>query len=253
MRTPEWLAQVVARLACSGLDLARAFDASEYDAMARAHGGLRPLAAFVRPRPLALLVGNTRALWPHFLAAYRSDPALRAAPDPLDTWVAARVSDALASSPVASVLHLASDRGEHLVSMLRAAEASGLARTGPAHLAVHPEHGPWFGLRALVVFDADAHTATAPAPAAGGREAGAGRTARREAADDADPCRGCSAPCVVAMERAIAASASADGGAAWTAWLAVRDACPVGRDSRYSEDQILYHYTKRRSALGEVS
>jgi cyanocobalamin reductase (cyanide-eliminating) / alkylcobalamin dealkylase len=36
----------------------------------------------------------------------------------------------------------------------------------------------------------------------------------------------------------------------WRAWLAVRDACPVGREHRYGDDQIAYHYAKRRDALG---
>ena len=39
--------------------------------------------------------------------------------------------------------------------MLHLAEASGLAHVGPAHLAIHPQHGPWFGLRAVIVLDAN--------------------------------------------------------------------------------------------------
>lgn len=32
-------------------------------------------------------------------------------------------------------------------------------------------------------------------------------------------------------------------------WIAVRDACPIGREHRYPEDQLRYHYTKDRSLL----
>jgi len=32
-------------------------------------------------------------------------------------------------------------------------------------------------------------------------------------------------------------------GEEWRAWLAVRDACPLGRAHRYTEPQVLYHYT----------
>jgi methylmalonic aciduria homocystinuria type C protein len=35
----------------------------------------------------------------------------------------------------------------------------------------------------------------------------------------------------------------------WRSWLAVRDACPVGRSARYAEEQIAYHYTKDPSHL----
>jgi hypothetical protein len=33
------------------------------------------------------------------------------------------------------------------------------------------------------------------------------------------------------------------------AWIAVRDACPVGREGRYSDAQLEYHYTKARGLL----
>jgi methylmalonic aciduria homocystinuria type C protein len=32
-------------------------------------------------------------------------------------------------------------------------------------------------------------------------------------------------------------------------WLSVRDACPVGRAQRYSDEHIEYHYTKARDLL----
>jgi hypothetical protein len=35
----------------------------------------------------------------------------------------------------------------------------------------------------------------------------------------------------------------------WEDWLAVRDACPVGRHFRYPEGQLRYHYTRDASAL----
>jgi methylmalonic aciduria homocystinuria type C protein len=35
----------------------------------------------------------------------------------------------------------------------------------------------------------------------------------------------------------------------WRLWLAVRDACPVGRSSRYPDEQCEYHYRPSRSLL----
>ncbi|HTU60663.1 MAG TPA: hypothetical protein VMF89_19560, partial [Polyangiales bacterium] len=32
-------------------------------------------------------------------------------------------------------------------------------------------------------------------------------------------------------------------------WIGIRDACPHGRDYRYSEAQLRYHYAKDRTAL----
>ena len=36
----------------------------------------------------------------------------------------------------------------------------------------------------------------------------------------------------------------------WKLWLAVRAACPVGREHRYTDQQIRYHYVKQPNILG---
>src|SRR3954465_6059865 len=67
-----------ATLAAAGFDIAHTFDAV---ALAR-QPGLAMLAGDAR---LGIPLGNTRALWPRFMAAMR-DPALAAEPDPLDRY-----------------------------------------------------------------------------------------------------------------------------------------------------------------------
>ena len=50
--------------------------------------------------------------------------------------------------------------------------------------------------------------------------------------------------------QALAASPAGDPVAEhWRAWLAVRDACPLGREHRYPEALIHYVYTKDRAVL----
>ncbi|MDX2167772.1 MAG: hypothetical protein SF182_11935 [Deltaproteobacteria bacterium] len=89
-------------------------------------------------------------------------------------------------------------------------------------------YGPWIGLRAALVLDRPGPTG--PPPRA------------------ANPCPDCARTCVPAFERARAAPGElAD---TWPLWLAVRDACPIGRAHRYDEAQIRYHYIKDRRALG---
>jgi methylmalonic aciduria homocystinuria type C protein len=58
----------------------------------------------------------------------------------------------------------------------------------------------------------------------------------------ANPCDACPRACGPALERALA-------GDDWRLWLAVRDACPLGAEHRYSEEQVRYHYTKDVDAL----
>jgi methylmalonic aciduria homocystinuria type C protein len=214
-------------LEAAGLDLAAPLDMAWYNQLVAGHPRLRPLAISGRESALAVLVGNTRALWPVFLGRLEADPALRGDPNPLDRYVEGVVAEAAQGLGVRYEAYFAHQGGTRLVSMLHAARAAGMARTGPAHLAVHPKHGPWFALRAVVVLDVPP-----------------GELRRCEAPD---LCAGCPAPCVAALERAMAT----DSATPWTAWLAVRDACPVGRASRYGDAQARYHYTKDRAWLRE--
>jgi hypothetical protein len=118
--------------------------------------------------------------------------------------------------------------------MTRIAQASGYAAAAPCHLAVRHDTGPWIALRALVLFDAEAGTATDAAAI--------------------EPCASCNAPCAPALERALAtpgAPEKIEVAPHWNVWLAVRDSCPYGRAARYSTEQIEYHYTKRRDILDQ--
>lgn len=228
----RFLGDLPMRLVERGLDLLQPFDASSYNETIARLPNLRPLPLFGKEAAFALLVGNSRALWPQFLGAYRSREDLRANPHPLDRYVTDSVLGSLGSIASPWEVRFSHEQGERFVSMLHLAEASGLAAIGPARLAIHPTHGPWFGLRAVIVFD--------EAPP------------EREASSKS-PCEGCPAPCLDALSEAMRAS-SGKGEAdpvppRWEKWVAVRDACPHGVESRYSEAQLRYHYAKDRTAL----
>jgi hypothetical protein len=207
---------VAAACETAGFDLVHPFNLADC-----AVTELNELAS--RPGRLGILIGNTRRLWPRFMAAVRAEPELARAEHPLDRYVTERLS------LVATRHHLRVIFG-HVTEpaafpIQRLAEQTGFASLSPSHLAVHPQHGPWFGLRAVLLGEMEG-------PPPGPRVAG--------------PCAGCSAPCVPALERALAVSGSPLGSAAIAAhtreWIAVRDACPVGRASRYSDAQLDYHY-----------
>lgn len=201
------VASAIAQLADAGFDLAHAFDTRA----AAAEPGWELLAGAPR---LGLLVGNTRALWPHFVAAMR-EPALAAAPDPLERYT----ERTLAAAFPGAVIHYSHRRhGAGFLPFQRLAVATGLGALSPGHLVIHPIYGPWFALRAVVAVDG---TPPVRAPIA-------------------KPCV-CGAPCARAL--AAAEDAAARGEAGWRTWLAVRDACSL-RAWRYGEDQATYHYTK---------
>jgi cyanocobalamin reductase (cyanide-eliminating) / alkylcobalamin dealkylase len=167
-----------------------------------------------------LVLGNTIALWPHIEAAV-ADGVLDE--DPVDVWTTRVVTQALAEVAVID-LRFTYEPPPRRLAFQRLADLAGLAWLSPAHLCVHETYGPWIALRAAVVLDE-------PAPAAMG-------SAARPACD-------CSIGCVPALHDALEAGELVEH---WRLWLAMRDACPVGRSWRYSDEQLEYHYTGKRPA-----
>lgn len=225
------VARTAPLLASEGFDIAHPFRSSWWDDAVAAEERLPRFAK--RSDRLALLIGNTRALWPHFVAALEREPSRREESRPLDRWVEERVRDVLdrASAGCATVLRFAHESRPRYLPMQRLAAVAGFAAVSEGRLSAHPVYGPWFALRAVAVFDVDGPAGSAPEATA--------------------PCSGCEAPCREAFEHALAvADARSDHAVLherWRPWLAVRDACPVGREWRYSEEQILYHYARRWS------
>lgn len=176
----------------------------ELDLACLAHEpGTEAIVATGRRR--GVLIANTRALWPIFVATAPSGS------DPLDRYTEDVVGTAF---PGAHVWF--AHRAPYL-PFQRIAVAAGFAAMGPTHLAIHPTYGPWFGLRALVALPGEPRAAPPRLPA-----------------------YICSGDCA-----AVLARSSED----WRSWLAVRDACCTGRDHRYGEAQLAYHYTKDPALL----
>jgi len=185
--------------------------------------------------PAGLIVGNGRELWPQFTAALEAHPENRHLPHPLDHWVEGVLAESLAECALAGKVLFAHRAYEGaFIPLQRWAEAAGALALSPCHLSVHPEYGPWVSLRAFILLDQNYD----------------GEVLAQAKA----PCDTCAAPCVAPFELAASRSDSAAAGkrvtAHWQDWLAVRDACPIGRPHRYSEEQIAYHYARDRSALG---
>jgi methylmalonic aciduria homocystinuria type C protein len=220
----EWREHVAAvRAACAplGFDLVQAFRLEQYNGQVQ---GALALTDWGLGAHLGVVIGNTRQLWTRFLSALRADAALLASPDPLDAYVERALGSVVANLRVETDLRFAHDGGSRLVAMQRLASASGLAYLSESHLSVHPEYGPWIGLRAAI-------SLRVPGP-------------ERPAAPLEHPCGSCRNRCWPAYRRALEARPQNG-----SLWLACRDACPTGRGHRYGEDQIRYHYEKDRQRL----
>ncbi|MCG8432615.1 MAG: hypothetical protein MJA83_01115 [Gammaproteobacteria bacterium] len=195
------------------------------------------LPVFERANTLAIIIGNTRALWPRFLDWLRSHPKWLNDANPLDRYVMANVTAALQPLTVKYIIRWAHLPDPHHIAFQRLAHIAGLAYLSPSYLSVHPNFGPWIALRAVVVVDCDG-------PAA-------------RPVDMANPCGTCENQCMPLFNHALkAVGAFLPGheavGEHWQTWLSIRDACPVGKEHRYSEEQIRYHYIKDISLLREL-
>ncbi|MFN8642362.1 MAG: hypothetical protein U0802_12165 [Candidatus Binatia bacterium] len=217
MGTGDWagvVRTVAARLAAAGIDIVHPY------APSRVEGGERAT--------LGLLIGNTRALWAPFVAACRADARLASDADPIERYCETHIGAAVADLPGAT-LRWAHGAAPHL-PIQQLAVRSGLAAMSPVGLCIHPRYGPWFALRAAV-------TVTCAGPPGAPVEVPL-------------PCADCARACVPPFARAQAAQAGrADLAATWRLWLAVRDACPVGRAHRYGEAQRRYRYARDRSVI----
>jgi methylmalonic aciduria homocystinuria type C protein len=227
-------ANLATAAARAGFDLVQAFSVAHYNAAAPATERLDDLGRAALPGALGVVFGNTRELWPVFTSAYAQDAALAGAEHPLDAYVVTRLTSLLAEATSArSQLVFAHVTTPRAFPIQRLAERVGLASLSPSHLAIHPLHGPWLALRAVAVIDVAGPSGALPAVAR--------------------PCLGCSAPCLPALEQALLVSGEPLSSAAIARhagdWIAVRDACPVGRGSRYGANQLAYHYTPAHSRI----
>jgi methylmalonic aciduria homocystinuria type C protein len=194
--------QALHALATAGFEIAHVFDAHAVTAL-----GWERLATGPRT---GILVGNTRTLWPRFVDATQADTALAADVNKLERYTEQTIAAAFPAAPI-YYSHRTYDGA--FLPFQRLAVATGLGALAPSQLVIHPEFGPWFALRAVVLLDGEPALARGPI---------------------VQPCV-CAGPCKDALDRALVEGT-------WQAWVGVRDACSL-RAWRYTNDQVEYHYT----------
>ena len=218
----------------AGLDLLQPFRVKWYNDTVEAEHRLLDLN---RDDALGVLIGNTKAIWPRFIQWLQADKTRLSLDNPLNSYVVQAIERALASVQVASGVRWAHIPEPHHVAFQKLAEIAGLAFLSPGFLSVHPVYGSWIAFRAVVVLDATGPLAKPPSIV-------------RPCPDCGNACGRALSEALVAVEDAVSRNqAIAD---QWRVWLGVRDACPVGKNFRYSNEQILYHYTKNRQVLKDA-
>lgn len=205
-------------LSGSGIELIASCSIESYDE--RAPQAFRSSALLPNARGLIVAASAGPALWLAFRARVIEDPALWAHAQPYDTFVSsllARADAALTSSGVGFRRFDAAFSAPVRIDFVALAQLVGLGSPSPFRLLIHDEHGPWWALRGAWLVDVEVDPPLAHRP----------------------PCVGCTAPCIVGQQRL---------GDDSTATAEVRARCVVGQRSRYTDEQIAYHYQRKRPA-----
>eukprot|EP00877_Chromochloris_zofingiensis_P014264 jgi/Chrzof1/9091/Cz03g35220.t1 len=253
-------------LASQGLDIMQPFRVQDFNCHnPKEHA----LPIFGRASTLALLIGNSNAIWEPFIKYLSATPEDKWGADPLDnylkTCITAAVADCISmlcssccrtsqtpcnesrtqaheqrpmheyhhTQEINYEIRFSFDSGPKFVNMLRAAHFSGLAyHSTITHLCMHPVFGPWFALRAVVVFDLDCpddiscQQLSCPWP-----------ELEQEAADK--------------MNELLKKGGFDNFQQHWQDWAQLRQIGAKHTPARYwySPDQLEYHYTKKASVL----
>jgi len=208
-----------------GLDLVQPFVVQSYN-LGRAENQCIP--SFGHDRTLGALIGNTGFFWSHFLQHLAQEPGVLDLEHPLDTYVTKQLKKIVANIDTPTEIRFSYEKGDRFVALQTVCEISGLAPMRTGMLNIHPVYGPWIALRAILSFDLNAATLEeTPLPALPTEWEEACSLAFKDACDAAGE---------ILSHQDIKDD--------WERWLKVRDTCPIGKEHRYCEEQVLYHYTQ---------
>lgn len=182
-------------------------------------------------KSFGILIGNTRTIWPLFQNHLKVFPRWKESENPFDEFIESSVSQCLDAFPLSHEIRFAHKPQPFHIAFQKLAQIAGVAYLSQSHLSIHPKWGPWFSLRAAIVME--------------------GSHELPPSSLENNPCSFCEQKCGTAFEKAYTKmqSSSLPVEENWRDWLNVRDACPLGREYRFSDQQVEYHYTKNKAML----
>jgi hypothetical protein len=195
-----------------GFDLIKPFNVSHYNHLVFS----KKNKLLMRENSLGIIIGNTRNFWNPFMKEYELN--LKDSLNPVDEYTENVIKN-LVKLKFSNVKHFVKfshdvENGE-IISMQKACHVSGLAfNEENIGLCIHPIYGPWFALRAVIVFDLDAPLDPV-------------EIIKEFPGSELDLKN-----MKLEMKKAIK-----NGN-----WLNVRNVCQLGKEFKYSQEQIDYHY-----------
>ncbi|KAK9840186.1 hypothetical protein WJX74_005136 [Apatococcus lobatus] len=249
--TDNTLERLRSRLAPAGLDLVVPFSL-EWCTGNEQGSSLAASLTGLQDDALGVLIGNSRKLWQPFLAEYKCSEELQASDHPLDTYIENQLLTVM-STDLRGLRwrvcwangHQATSGQDSPMAMQRLAHLIGFAYyNSTSHLCLHQKFGPWFSMRAVIIFEGLSYGGPCPqqlkCPLSAQNLAYvkmAVRSARTSM--DADESR---------ARRPEDASAPPPP-QHWQKWAAVREATCPGNPWKFDKRQLEYHYTQSASVL----
>eukprot|EP01098_Paradermamoeba_levis_P001094 TRINITY_DN11231_c0_g1_i1.p1 TRINITY_DN11231_c0_g1~~TRINITY_DN11231_c0_g1_i1.p1 ORF type:complete len:235 (-),score=27.86 TRINITY_DN11231_c0_g1_i1:157-861(-) len=211
------------QLAKSGLDIVHPFQVGWYNRQTPKH----PLPSFLRQNTLGILVGNTKAIWNPFINHLKTKKTLSFSP--LDSFTESCVSSVLKEEEASlqgvkvEVRYVWDMSPDRFVAFQHLAHHSGAAYFNKnAYLNIHQDYGAWIAWRACIVLDMDGPS-------------------EERFVELANPCPEADSAILEKLQTALNDKTND-----WRKWVEMRDTCPIGKEYRYSEEQMIYHYDSQQ-------
>ena len=200
----------------------------------------------------SILIGNTKHLWPIFideLTRNRNQWQHESSPLNQYTWNCLEkcCDQCLKQNGIDyTVRYTFQMEEDKLVAFQRLCHHAHYAYLDPiSHLCIHHQYGPWTAMRAVIVLNAEYYDSDLD---------------EKESAELISPCSEFEMENVQRQWNEIKKvlfdkrhdDCKPQPADSWKYWLKMRDAYDIGREYRYSDDQILYHYTTDTKVLDSI-
>lgn len=245
------LKTVQQRLYEKGFDIYHEFPIQSYnEKVVKTSDNLQRVPEFGRKSTKSILVGNTKYLWPLFINELMSNSnKWKNEPNPLNLYTLNSINSICdqyftKNNIQFSVRFTFEMEKDKLISFQRLCHVSNYAFLDTnSYLCIHKEYGPWIALRAFIVLDDDYNSNQS--------EQDIKIESLNDILSDEEQAN------VMKQWNEIQNVLFKDDNNkqikdSWKYWLKLRDSYNVGKKYRYSDDQILYHYTTDINVLKKI-
>ncbi|KNB45874.1 hypothetical protein JH06_0485 [Blastocystis sp. subtype 4] len=212
-----------------GFDLCQPFESTLIEDYNENVSGIYKIPSMGRENTLAVLVGNSRNIWEHFIERLAEDESLYKEDNPLDAYTKMAIQSVVAKLHVRTCVYYTCD--SRTVPFL---DYQLIAESYYSKMCYHHKYGHWIGLRAVIVLD---HTYI--------------YNLSSKHMVDFEICKKCDLKYGEMLDELCKDKEMMNryrDPATWRSWLALRTIC-THNQYNYTYEEACYHYSKNRRVL----